>query len=303
MIHGAWSAPVPARAGVGLRGPHHGEWLEQRPACGWLELHAENYFADGGALPRLLDELRCDYPLSIHGVGLGLGSPDELDREHLRKLRRLVDRHQPSVVSEHLCWGALDGEHFNDLLPLPRTEASLARMISRIGQLQEALGRAVLIEHLAAYVEFQESTLNESDFLVRLARASGCGLLLDLNNLVVNAHNHGSDPQTFLAALPRELIGEIHLAGHAFIDRDGRRWCIDDHGSAVGSEVWHLYRTTLGLWGPLPTLIEWDNGLPPLERLLEEAAQADAILATSVDRVGDPIGDANVAPARGTAHR
>lgn len=281
MTHDAWSGPVPARAGVGLRGLHHGEWLERRPACGWLELHAENYFADGGALPSLLDELRRDYPLSIHGVGLGLGSPDELDREHLRKLRRLVDRHQPAVVSEHLCWGALDGEHFNDLLPLPRTDASLERMISRVGQLQEALGRPVLIEHLAAYVEFPESTLGEVDFLVRLARASGCGVLVDLNNLVVNAHNHGSDPQTFIETLPRELVGEIHLAGHAFVDRDGRRWCIDDHGSAVDPEVWQLYRTTLQHWGLMPTLIEWDNELPSLERLLAEAARADAMYATS----------------------
>lgn len=287
MSHDAWFGPVPARAGVGLRGPHHGEWLEQRPDCGWLELHAENYFADGGALPRLLDELRGDYPLAIHGVGLGLGSPDELDREHLRKLRRLVDRHQPAVVSEHLCWGALDGEHFNDLLPLPRTEASLARMVSRVGQLQDTLGRTVLIEPLAAYVEFPESTLSEADFLIKLATTSGCGVLVDLNNLVVNAYNHGGDPRAFLAAMPRELVGEIHLAGHTRIERGGRRWHIDDHGSAVGTEVWQLYRTTLQHWGPVPTLIEWDNNLPPLERLLDEAAQADELVATSVDRSGD----------------
>lgn len=284
MNRDAWFGPVPVRAGVGLRGPHHGDWLDHRPACGWLELHAENYFADGGALPQLLETLRQDYPLSVHGVGLGLGSPDDLDQEHLRRLRRLVDRLEPAVVSEHLCWGALDGEHYNDLLPLPRTESALARMISRVGQLQETLGRTVLIEHLAAYVEFPESTLSEAEFLTRLARASGCGILLDLGNLVVNARNHGSDPHAFLNALPPELIGEIHLAGQTDIERDGRRWCIDDHGGAVDEAVWQLYRRTLERWGPVPTLIEWDNRLPPLEGLLAEARRADEWMASTDSR-------------------
>lgn len=280
----AWqSGPAPARAGVGLRGTHHGEWLDRRPRCGWLELHAENYFAIGGALPALLETLRSDYPLSIHGVGLGLGSPDPLDPSHLAAWRRLVDRLEPAIISEHLCWGALEGEHFNDLLPLPLTEASLARLISRVSQWQDSLRRPVLIEHLASYVTFGESSLAEAQFLVELAHASGCGILLDLNNLVVNAHNHGGDPRVFVDTLPTRLVGEIHLAGHTHIERQGRRWHIDDHGSCVGEEVWALYRHTRSALGPIPTLIEWDNALPSLDELLAEAAKANAIIEASDD--------------------
>ncbi|MFZ9708972.1 MAG: DUF692 family multinuclear iron-containing protein [Steroidobacteraceae bacterium] len=278
----AWqSGPAPTRAGVGLRGTHHGEWLDRRPRCGWLELHAENYFAIGGALPALLESLRSDYPLSIHGVGLGLGSPDPLDPHHLAAWRRLVDRLEPAIISEHLCWGALEGEHFNDLLPLPLTEASLARLVSRVSQWQDSVRRAVLIEHLASYVTFPDSSLAEAQFLVELARASGCGILLDLNNLVVNAHNHGGDPRAFVDALPAQLVGEIHLAGHTQIERHGRRWHIDDHGSRVGEEVWALYRHARSALGPIPTLIEWDNALPSLDELLAEAAKADAIIEAS----------------------
>lgn len=291
MIRAWQSGSVPARAGVGLRGPHHGEWLDRRPSCGWLELHAENYFAAGGALPALLDTLRCDYPLAIHGVGLGLGSPDPLDPAHLAAWRRLVDRLEPAVVSEHLCWGALQGEHFNDLLPLPLTEASLARLISRISQWQDTLRRTVLIEHLASYTSFPESSLGEAQFLTELARTSGCGILLDLNNLVVNARNHGSDPRAFIDALPGELVGEIHLAGHAEVERHGKRWCIDDHGRRVGDEVWALYRHTRRLLGSIPTMIEWDNDLPALDELLAEAERADAIAASviAVPRAATPL--------------
>lgn len=268
---------IAERAGVGLRGAHHADWLERRPACGWLEAHAENYFADGGPLPALLDDLHRDYPLSIHGVGLGLAGIEPLDRVHLARLKALVDRHQPELVSEHLCWGAAHGVHFNDLLPIPFTRESLTHVCHRIDEVQEALGRRILIEHLASYVRFEEDEIPEAVFLGLLAQRTGCGVLLDLNNLYVNACNHGFDAGDFLAALPVEAIGEIHLAGHQSSSIDGEAILIDTHDSAVNEAVWQLYRTALQRFGPRPTLIEWDSNLPTLDELLKEAARADAM--------------------------
>jgi len=274
MPRGWQAGAAPLRAGVGLRGVHHAEW-DARPACGWLEAHAENYFADGGPLPALLESLHRDYPLSLHGVGLGLGSCEPLDQDHLARLAALVRRHQPEVVSEHLCWGSADGVHFNDLLPLPFTEESLTLLCARVDKLQSALGRSVLIEHLASYLNFPESTLAETQFLTELAQRTGCGLLLDLNNLHVNAINHGLDPQTFLRSLPAAAIGEIHLAGHTPVKLDGETVLIDTHGSTVDEAVWALYRDALRLIGPRPTLIEWDTDIPSLAVLLAEATRAD----------------------------
>ena len=278
-IPAGWSAAAPRRAGVGLRGLHHADWLMARPACGWLEAHAENYFAAGGALPALLDDLHRDYPLSIHGVGLGLGGCDEPDRDHLAQLAALVRRHQPEVVSEHLCWGSHAGVHFNDLLPLPFTAETLALVCARVDALQSALGRTVLIEHLASYVVFPESTVAEAVFLAELTRRTGCGLLLDLNNLHVNAVNHGFDAMDFLHSLPAAAIGEIHLAGYTPVQIDGETVLVDTHGSAVCEAVWTLYREALRHFGPKPTLIEWDTDVPPLEVLLAEAALADVAAA------------------------
>ena len=280
MPRGWQAGPAPARAGVGLRGVHHAEW-DARPACGWLEAHAENYFADGGPLPALLESLHRDYPLSLHGVGLGLGSCEPLDREHLGRLAALVRRHQPEVVSEHLCWGHAGGLHFNDLLPLPFTEETLSLLCTRVDLLQSTLGRCVLIEHLASYLTFPESTLAEAQFLAELAQRTGCGLLLDLNNLHVNAVNHGFDPQAFLRALPAAAVGEIHLAGYTPVSIDDETVLIDTHGSAVDEAVWALYRDALQLIGPRPTLIEWDTDIPSLEVLRAEAALADA----EIDRI------------------
>lgn len=277
MIPGWHSGPAPRRTGVGLRGVHHADWLEQRPPCGWLEAHAENYFAAGGPLPALLDDLHRDYPLSIHGVGLGLGSVEALDETHLDRLTDFVRRHRPEIVSEHLCWGSWNGTHFNDLLPLPFNGESLQLLTSRINQLQDRLGRQILIEHLARYVDFPESTLAEAQFLGELAERTGCGLLLDLNNLFVNTRNLGGDPLAFLDALPVTAIGEIHLAGHTQVSFDDTPVLIDSHGSAVGDAVWELYRYALRRFGARPTLIEWDTDLPPLAVLLAEAARADAI--------------------------
>ena len=265
---------------------HHADWLQDRPACGWLEAHAENYFAAGGALPALLDDLHRDYPLSIHGVGLGLAGPEPLDRGHLARLKSLIDRHQPELVSEHLCWGAVDGVHFNDLLPIPFTRESLDRVCSRIAALQDALGRSVLIEHLASYLRFDQDDIPEAEFLAALVRRTGCGLLLDLNNLYVNACNHDFDAATFLAALPPASIGEIHLAGHTRSVINGEPVLIDTHGSDVCESVWQLYRTAVQQFGPRPTLIEWDTDVPALEVLLAEAARADAIVV-EFERVGE----------------
>ncbi len=281
-----WQSPPPARAGVGLRGVHHADWVAQRPACGWLEAHAENYFAAGGPLPALLEDLRRDYPLSIHGVGLGLGSCDPPDPQHLARLAALVRRTQPAVVSEHLCWSSAGGVHFNDLLPLPFTEESLALVCARLDLLQSALGRTVLLEHLASYQLFAESTIAEAQFLGELAQRSGCGLLLDINNLYVNARNHGFDAAAFLRALPAAAVGEIHLAGHAAATIDGETVLIDTHDSAVAEEVWALYRDAQRCIGPRPTLIEWDAELPPLAVLLAEAARADAEAAAAVTPPG-----------------
>jgi len=300
MTAGWITCPAPRRAGVGLRGVHHADWLEQRPQCGWLEAHAENYFAEGGPLPALLEDLRCDYPLSIHGVGLGLGSAGPPDRAHLDRLATLVRRLQPAIVSEHLCWGSWQGLHFNDLLPLPFTEESLSLMCARLGELQEALGRQVLIEHLASYVEFEESTLAEGEFLRELAQRSGCGLLLDLNNLHVNSINHGIDPLTFLEALPAEAIGEIHLAGHTPAVVDGHPVLIDTHGSAICDAVWDLYREALRRFGARPTLVEWDTDVPPLATLLAEAAKADRIADECV-AAASTAPAANAAPGVGAA--
>lgn len=286
------------RAGVGLRGLHHGDWLERRPRCGWLEAHAENYFAAGGPLQALLDDLHRDYPLSLHGVGLGLAG-NELDRAHLARLKSLIDRHQPELVSEHLCWSAAGGVHFNDLLPIPFTPESLAHVSTRVETLQETLGRTVLIEHLASYVRFDGEQIPEAEFLALLVQRTGCGLLLDLNNLYVNAHNHGLDPHAFLRALPAEAIGEIHLAGHTASVIDGQTVLIDTHGSHIHEDVWQLYRTALRRFGPRPTLIEWDNELPAIEVLLAEAARADAI----ADAINDDITMAHTAAQPRDAHQ
>ena len=276
----AWLAgSAPRRAGIGLRAAHHGEWIAQRPDVGWFEIHAENYFAEGGLLPDILDTLRRDLPLSIHGVGLGLASTDPLDESHLRQLARLQDRYQPAVVSEHLCWGAADGIHYNDLLPFPFTETTLTHVAARVQCIQEQLRRPILLENLSSYVTFEESSLGETEFLTELIGRTDCGLLLDLNNLVVNAENHGIDPERYGASLPADAIGEIHLAGHAYDRYGDRTLCLDTHDRSVPDRVWDLYRFTLRQLGAKPTLIEWDAKLPTLPTLAAEAHKADACVA------------------------
>jgi uncharacterized protein (UPF0276 family) len=276
----AWLAgSAPRRAGIGLRAAHHSDWITQRPKVGWFEIHAENYFAQGGLLPDILDTLRRDLPLSIHGVGLGLAGGDPLDESQLSQLARLNDRFQPAVMSEHLCWGTANGVHYNDLLPFPFTPETLARVAARIHHVQERLHRPILLEHLASYVQFDESSIAEAQFLTELTNRTDCGLLLDLNNLVVNAENHGIDPESFVTGLPPAAIGEIHLAGHAHHRYGDRLMCLDTHDRCVPDRVWDLYRFTIGKVGAKPTLIEWDTKLPTLPTLAAEAHKADDCMA------------------------
>jgi uncharacterized protein (UPF0276 family) len=274
LERGVSPGPVPGRAGIGLRSIHHHALLQQGPAIGWIEAHTENYFHEGGAAARALEHARANYPLSLHGVGLGLGSAQGLDREHLRLVKRAIDRFEPALVSEHACWGQAGGEYFNDLLPLPYTEEAVHLLARQVAQAQDFLGRRLLIENVSAYVSFEHSQMAEWEFLAAVARESGCGLLLDVNNVYVSACNLGIDAQAFINGLPAEAVGEIHLAGHARIGEV----LIDDHGSAVCDEVWALYRLALARLGPVPTLIEWDNNIPELSRLVAESRRADLML-------------------------
>ena len=268
------TAAIPARAGIGLRAPHCREIIDTRPDIAWVEVHSENYFGDGGQPHQFLERIRRDHPLSLHGVGLAMGSAAPLDRGHLDKLVRLIARYEPGLVSEHLCWGAAGGRHLNDLLPLPYTEEALAHVCGRIEQTQAHLGRQILIENVSSYLQFRHSTIPEWEFLAELAARSGCAILLDVNNIHVSAVNHGFDALTYLNAIPAAAVREIHLAG---FDASGP-CLIDTHGTAVSDDVWTLYRAALARVGPRPTLIEWDTDIPALGVLLAEAAKATRIL-------------------------
>ncbi len=274
---------IPARAGIGLRAVHHQAILSERPAVGWLEAHSENYFADGGAQIQFLEKIRSLYPLSLHGVGLSLGSTDPPNAQHLRKLERLIAWSEPSVVSEHLSWSSIDGTFLNDLLPLPYTEEALRHMIARVGELQDRLRRQILIENISSYLRFNFQQMPEWEFLAALAAASGCGLLVDVNNVYVSAHNHGFDAREFLRAIPARHVQELHLAGHSVNRHDGREILIDTHSTPVCEEVWSLFDFALRCYGPRPTLIEWDTDIPALAVLAAEADKADGFLERSHD--------------------
>lgn len=271
-----------AKAGIGLRAPHYLDVLARRPKVGFLEVHSENYFGDGGAPLDYLDRLRADYPVSLHGVGLSLGSADPLSQTHLAKLKSLVARFEPFAVSEHLCWSSIGGAHFNDLLPLPYTDEALAHVCTRINEVQATLGYTILIENVSSYLRFRHSTIPEWDFLAEVSRRTDCGILLDVNNIYVSARNHGFDPEIYINAIPGESVGEIHLAGHTVRKFDEGELLIDTHDALVSEPVWNLYRHTIGRIGTKPTLIEWDANLPPLRVLVSEAAQADRIANEAV---------------------
>jgi uncharacterized protein (UPF0276 family) len=277
---GAGRLPDPAGVGIGLRAPHYAAILQRRPALGFLEVHSENFFGAGGEPLATLERFRGEYALSFHGVGLSLGSADPLDERHLAKLQGLVRRFEPALISEHLCWSSIGGRHANDLLPLPYTEEALAHVVARIDVVQERLASRILVENVSSYLQFAESTIPEWQFVAEVARRSGCGVLLDVNNIWVNAANHGFDAERYLDAIDPASVGEIHLAG--FEARDGL--LVDTHGARVSEEVWLLYEEAIRRMGRRPTLIEWDTDIPALDVLLDEAARARAVLARPVQR-------------------
>ncbi|RWL95586.1 DUF692 domain-containing protein [Mesorhizobium sp.] len=273
------SLAIPASAGIGLRSPHIAEMLTRRPSAGWLEVHAENYMGDGAGV-EALERLREIYPLSVHSVGLSLGSARGVDSAHLERLRKVCERFQPDLVSEHLAWSVADGAYLNDLLPLRYDEEALAIVARNVETVQDTLKRQVLIENLSAYVAFADSSMTEAEFLAELVARTGCGLLLDVNNVQVSAHNLQYDAKAFIDALPAAAIGEIHLAGHATNHVGADTVLIDDHGSRVPPVVWALYQHAIDRFGPRPTLIEWDTDVPVLDVLLGEAMWADMLTAS-----------------------
>ena len=267
--------------GIGLRPIHYQAILETRPAVSFLEVHSENFFGDGGQPLKYLARFREDYPISAHGVGLSLGSSDPLSIDHLKKLKRLVDAIEPVLISEHLCWVGVNGRFLNDLLPLPYTRESLAHVVQRVGEVQDFLKRPILIENVSSYLEFVDSTIPEWEFVREVAAQSGCQILLDVNNIYVNAVNHDFDALGYLDAIAPGSVGEIHLAGF----QDTGEVLIDTHGALVSDEVWRLYEYAIQRFGLAPTLIEWDTDIPALPVLLGEAEKASRILAAHSQRV------------------
>lgn len=274
-------AAIPVAAGIGLRSQHYRDVLEIRPKIGWFEVHSENYFGKGGAPLHFLEKIREDYPISLHGVGMSLGSVDALDTRHLALLKDLIARIEPGLVSEHLSWSSYGGEFFNDLAPLPYTEETLAYLTDRISQAQDALGQWILVENPSSYLEYEQSTYREQDFLNELARRTGCGILLDVNNVYVSCRNHGWDADGYLQGIAAERVGEIHLAGHTVNKVGDKDILIDTHNRPVCGEVWELYQCAIRLMGAKPTLIEWDTDIPPFSVLLDEVGRATSILEDS----------------------
>ena len=275
----------PARVGVGLRAAHYADIAERLPDLAFLEVHSENYFGGGGPALAWLERLRATYPLSLHGVGLSLGSSDPLDERHLARLAALAARFEPLLVSEHLSWSSVGGHHANDLLPLPLTEEALEHVVAKIGAAQDRLGRVLAIENVSTYARLPDSTIPECEFVAEAVRRSGCSLLLDVNNVWVNCANHGLDPRRYLEALDGLAVAEIHLAGF----ERGPGLLIDTHAAPVADEVWELYAAALKRFGRVSTMIERDDNIPPLDELLDEVARtremAGKILAAG-DRAG-----------------
>lgn len=270
---------LPAKAGIGLKPEHYDDIISLQPDIGFLEIHAENYLMAGGPMHAGLRAICETYSLSVHGVGLSIGGEGPLDKNHLTQVASLVERYEPTIFSEHLAWSTHEHAFFNDLLPLPYTRETLARVCDHIDQVQNALRRPILLENPSTYVEFSASTMSETAFISEIIRRTGCGLLLDVNNLYISAVNHNRDAQRMLQELPLQHVGEIHLAGYTeCIDGADDRLLIDSHDKEVSDPVWALYKETLKLTGAIATLIEWDSNVPPLARLLQEAARAQHCL-------------------------
>ena len=274
------SQQLPPRSGLGLKPQHFPDIVESRPDVGFFEIHAENYMVDGGPFHHFLEQICQHYPLSLHGVGMSLGGEDALDRAHLDQVKRLIRRYNPAMFSEHLAWSSHGGVFFNDLLPLPYDAATLLRVCDRINQVQDYLNTRILIENPATYVEFEASIMSEGQFMSEIVRRTGCGLLLDVNNIHVSCTNHGRDAWSAINTLPLHAIGEIHLAGFAHdTDGAGDALLIDNHGSLVDPVVWQLYGRLVDQIGATPTLIEWDNDVPALSVLLTQAGRVESVLS------------------------
>ena len=271
---GRCAPAVPLRAGIGLRAAHYRDFLATGPDVGWVEVHTENYYGDGGQPHHYLERVRRDYPISLHGVGLSLGSADRLDPRHLERLAQLVERYEPGLVSDHVCWGAVGGRHLNDLLPLPYTEEALDLVCRHVDEVQTRLARPILVENVSSYITYTISTVPEWEFFAAIAERTGCGLLLDVNNIYVSSRNHGFDAQRYIDAIPAAAVGEIHLAGFDVVGD----LLVDTHAKPVYAEVWTLYRYALEHVGCAPTLIEWDSDLPALPVLLAECRHAQALM-------------------------
>ena len=265
--------PIPARAGIGFRPQHIEDFLTTPPDVAWIEVHAENYFVEGGPRIQALEKLRQTYPLSIHGVGLSLAST--LKSDDVAEFKVLVDKFEPGLISEHLAWTADESVYYNDLLPFPYTEETLETVCQNIDRVQSALGRKILVENPSTYLRFKHSTIPEWEFLREVIRRSGCGLLLDVNNVHITSTNHTFDSEAYISELPLTEVGEIHVAGHTARSMAGQTLLIDDHAGPVSEPVWELFRATLKRIGPCPTLVEWDNNVPPLASLLEQATIAE----------------------------
>ncbi len=275
-------AGLPARAGLGLKPEHFRDVTTLRPELGFFEVHAENYMVDGGPYHHFLGRIREHYPLSLHGVGLSIGGEEPLDAFHLDWLARLIERYAPASFSEHLAWSSHGGAFFNELLPLPYDRPTLERVCEHVDRVQERLQRRLLLENPSTYLEFEASTMSETAFLREVLRRTGCGLLLDVNNVHVSCVNHGRDALAYLDDLPLAAVGEIHLAGFATDhDATGAPLLIDSHGAPIDEAVWRLYAQLIERTGPLPTLIERDHDVPPLATLLGEARRAEAVMAAA----------------------
>jgi uncharacterized protein len=267
--------------GVGLRREHYQTLLESVPSeVDWLEIITENFLVQGGNPRRVLEQVRERWPVVMHGVSLSIGSTDPLDEKYLAEVRALADEIEPAWVSDHLCWGSIDGQNAHDLLPLPYTEEALRHVVSRVAAVQERLGRRLVLENVSSYLEFSSSTMSEAEFLAEIATRADCQLLVDLNNIFVSAHNHGHDAHAYLRVLPKDRVVQYHLAGPS---EDGALY-LDTHDHPVRDEVWSLYEDALVVIGPRPTLVEWDAHIPPLERVIEESTRARTIEAKFLRR-------------------
>lgn len=282
---GATGDPIPASAGVGLKPEHYELIVDTRPAIGWFEVHAENYMEAGGPPHHYLAVIRSMYPLSVHGVGMSIGADRPLDQFHLTRLKAVCDLYEPGLVSEHLAWSTHEGAYLNDLLPVPYTRRALQRVCEHIDQIQSALKRKILLENPSTYIVFKTSEMSEVSFIRSVAERTGCGLLLDVNNVFVSATNHGFEPTDYIDEFPLHKVEEIHLGGHAEdIDDSGARLLIDAHGCEVADPVWSLFNYTIERTGRRPVLIEWDNDVPAWDRLHHEVIRAEAVMSRAGGR-------------------